>query len=164
MSQAGIVNDANGGVDNLVIETALGSASPIANTLIFGGNVIISAGGNTVNFNTTLFSLFPWTNISTSQTMASNNGYLCSGNGALQLLLPPTSSVGDEISVVLCGSTSFTITQGAGQQIQMANRFTTAGIGGSLSSTQQGDSITMVCKTMNLSWVIYNSMGNLTVI
>lgn len=163
MSQAGIVNDANGGVDNLVIETALGSASPIANTLIFGGNVIISAGGNVVNFNTTLFSLFPWTNISTSQTMVSNNGYLCSGGTNLSLLLPPTSSVGDEISVVLCGSSSFTITQGGSQQIQIGNRFTTAGVTGSLASTQQGDSITMVCQTQNLVWIVYNTIGNLMV-
>lgn len=159
MSQAGVNN-----LDGLTIVTALGSAQPSGNEFIFGGNVIISAGGNVVNFNTTLFSLFPWTNISTSQTMASNNGYLCSGGTNLSLLLPPTSSVGDEISVVLCGSASFTIAQGGGQQIQLANQFTTAGVGGQLRSTQQGDSITMVCQQMNLKWIVYNCIGNLTVI
>ena len=57
-----------------------------------------------------------WQDISASQTMGVDNGYICiSPGGALSLALPPTSSVGTLISIILDGSTSFTITQSAGQ-------------------------------------------------
>ena len=105
-----------------------------------------------------------WSNISASQTLAVANGYFCSSGGALSLALPATSAVGKIIEVVLIGSTSFTITQSAGQQIIIGNRQSTAGARGSIASTQQGDAIKLVCQTANLTWVATSSMGNLTVV
>lgn len=106
-----------------------------------------------------------WSNISASQTLAVNNGYFCSSGGALSLALPATSAVGDIIEVLLCGSTSFTVTQAAGQQITLGNTSTTAGVGGSLASTQQGDAIRIICRTANLLWQVGpGSMGNLTMV
>lgn len=97
--------------------------------------------------------------------MATNSGYVCiSPGGALSLSLPAVSALGDEIEVTLDGSTSFTITQGAGQQIRLGNLATTAGVGGSLASTQQGDSLRMVCSIANLKWNVLSSMGNPTVV
>jgi hypothetical protein len=105
-----------------------------------------------------------WTAITASQTLAVNNGYICvSPGGALSLLLPAVSAVGNIIEVTLDGSTSFTITQGAGQQIRIGNATTTAGVGGSIASTQQGDSVRMVCSVANLKWNVLSSMGNPTV-
>lgn len=105
-----------------------------------------------------------WNTISASQTLDVQNGYFCTGGGALSLLLPPVSALGDIIEVVLDGSASFTITQGAGQSIRIGNVSTTAGVGGSLASTQQGDSLKLVCQTANLKWNVVSSIGNPTVI
>lgn len=106
-----------------------------------------------------------WQTITASQTLAINNGYVCiSPGGALSLALPTTSVVGSLISIILDGSTSFTITQAAGQSIQLGNRNTTSGVGGSITSTQQGDSISLVCSVNNLRWNAFSSMGNLTVV
>ena len=106
-----------------------------------------------------------WQNISASQTLAVQNGYFCSGGTNLSLALPAVSVVGDIIEVVLIGSTSFTITQSAGQQIILGNRQTTAGVGGSLASTQQGDAIKIICQTTNLTWVAgAGSIGNFTIV
>jgi hypothetical protein len=103
-----------------------------------------------------------WSAISADQTLAVDNGYLCIGGATLNLALPVISAVGTTIEVSLDGSTGFTITQAAGQSIKLGNQTTTAGVGGSLSSTQQGDSLRMVCKTANLAWTVVSAMGNLT--
>lgn len=106
-----------------------------------------------------------WSNIVANQTLVINNGYFCSGGGALSLALPAVSAVGDTIEIVLIGSASFTVTQGAGQSITLGSITTTPGVGGSLASTQQGDSIRMVCQTANLTWIIgAGSIGNLTIV
>lgn len=111
------------------------------------------------------FTPLIWQTISASQTVAVNNGYFCvSPGGALALLLPAVSSIGDVIEIALNGSTSFTVTQGAGQSIRLGNQITTAGVGGSIASTQQGDWIRMVCMTANLSWVASALQGNLTIV
>jgi hypothetical protein len=165
MSQAG-ENDVVGGHPEIPTSFVAdaGTAIPILNTLeILGaGGITTSASGNTITI--TGIGGFTWHNISASQTLVVDEGYFCvSPGGALSLALPATSIVGDMIEVVLDGATSFTITQSAGQQIRLGNLSTTAGVGGSLASTQQGDSIQMVCQTANLKWVVISSMGNPTI-
>jgi hypothetical protein len=119
------------------------------------GTITISATATT----------FTWSTISASQTLDVNNGYIAiAPGGALSLALPAVSAVGDTIEVTLDGSTSIAITQSAGQQIRLGNQATTAGVGGSLTSTQQGDTLRMVCSVANLKWNILSSMGNFTVV
>lgn len=106
-----------------------------------------------------------WTAISANQTLAVNNGYFCTGGGALSLALPAVSAVGDTIDVVLDGSTSWTITQpNAATRIRLGSSQTTLGVGGSLASTAQGDTVKLVCETANARWVVVSSMGSITVV
>lgn len=120
-----------------------------------GSTITITGGGGGIS----------WSNISASQTLAVNNGYFCSSGAALSLALPAVSAVGDTIEIVLIGSTSFTVTQSAGQSIRLGSTSTTPGVGGSLTSTQQGDAIRVICQTVNLTWVIgAGAIGNLTIV
>lgn len=107
-----------------------------------------------------------WTSVSASQSMASNMGYfVVSPGGAVVLTLPTTSVQGDVIQVALDGATSFQIAQGAGQTIVYGNQTTTVGVGGSLTSTQQGDAIRLTCRTPNLRWIsTVGTQGNLTIV
>lgn len=133
---------------------------PVLATLTAGLGISITNGPGTITIAQTGVTVF-WQTISASQTLVNNQGYICIvPGGALSLLLPATSVVGDEIEVTLDGATSFTITQRAGQQIRVGNLATTAGVGGSLASTQQGDSIRLVCSIANLKWNVVSSMGN----
>jgi hypothetical protein len=171
MSQAGIVNV--GGSTPGVVETLTGNSGGAVgpngahNINVVGtGNVTVTGNAGT---NTLTISVVGegevWQTITASQTLAVNNGYVCvSPGGALALALPAVSAVGAIIEVTLDGATSFSITQSAGQQIRIGNTATTAGAGGSLTSTQQGDSIRMVCSVANLKWNVLSSMGNPTVV
>jgi hypothetical protein len=107
-----------------------------------------------------------WQTISASQTLVKNTGYICiSPGGALSLALPSTASstIGDLIEVTLDGATSWTITQAAGQQIRIANSQTTLGVGGSLTSTAQGDTLKMVYQSSG-KWNVISSIGNITIV
>lgn len=168
MSQAGIVDIASAvGVIDFLEGNMGGPVGPNASNIIFvvgSGNISVSGnpGTNTLTISTT--GLPAWNKISASQALVVNNGYICTGGAILSLSLPATSTVGDIIEVTLDGSTGWTITQGAGQSIRIGNSTTTAGVGGSLSSTAQGDSIRMVCSVTDLKWNVLSSMGNPTVV
>lgn len=105
-----------------------------------------------------------WSTVSSNQLMLSNNGYIVTG-GLLALTLPTASTVGDIIVVTLdsVSGGSWTITQGAGQQILLGTFQTTLGFSGSLSSTADGDSVTLVCTIANTRWSSYATQGNITV-
>lgn len=112
---------------------------------------------------------FDWNTINQSTqpaNLVANNGYICQsgGTGNVSSALPSASSVGDLIEITLDGATSWTITQAVGQQIRLGISQTTSGAGGSIVSTQQGDSLRMVCSVANLRWNVLSSIGNLTIV
>ena len=147
-----------------VTNSGTGSATLGYLNVVGSAGTTVSASGNTITIGVS-GSGMTWSRITASQTLVVNNGYFCvSPGGALALLLPATSNVGDEIEIALKGATSFTVTQGAGQSIEIANSITTVGVGGSLASTQQGDTLRLVCLVQNLTWQVMSSMGNLTVV
>lgn len=141
-----------------------GSAVPSAGIININGagGAVTSASGNTITITAGGGSGMTWNAIGADQTLAVNNGYFCTSGAVLSLALPAVSALGDTIEISLDGSTGFTITQSAGQTIKFGNQITSAGAGGSITSTGQGDTIRMVCKTANLSWNILSAMGNLT--
>lgn len=133
-------------------------------TITGGSGITVTNGPGTITISATSTLSFTWQVIGASQALAVNNGYICTTGAALSLSLPGTSAVGDIIEISLDGSTSFTVTQGAGQSIRLGNVVSTTGVGGSIVSTARGDSIRMVCSVANLNWNILSSVGNLTIV
>lgn len=138
-------------------------AAPLAATLTAGGGIAITNAAGSITVATVGGGL-AWSNIGASGNLVVNTGVNCTAGAALSLALPAASTVGDVIRVVLDGSTSWTITQAANQQIRIGSVTTTLGAGGSLASTAQGDAIELVCKTANLIWTATSLIGNLTVV
>ena len=168
MSQAGTINiSSSPGVIDFLEGNTGGPVSPDGSNIIHvvgSGEIIVTGNPGTHTLTISSASTLSWQKISASQTLVNGIGYFCVGGGALSLALPASSSVGDTISVALAGSTSWAITQSAGQQIIIGNLQSTSGVGGTVHSTQQGDTLTFVCLTANLVWYVISSMGNPTII
>ena len=57
----------------------------------------------------------------------------------------------------------WTLAQNALQTIKMGNDDTTVGIGGSLASSGNGDTVHIICSVANTNFVVISSMGNINV-
>lgn len=140
------------GVDPVPAAITAGTGISVSNG---AGSVTLSAVGGGVSWQTTSVNV---------ANMAVNNGYACiAPGGALTLGLPTTAALGSVLRVTLKGATSWQITQAAGQSIRIGSSITTTGVAGSLTSTDQGDSVEIVCTVANLEFLVLSSMGNITV-
>jgi hypothetical protein len=95
----------------------------------------------------------------TSQAIVAGNQYI-SANAALSTFtLPLTANVGDAFAIVGKGAGFWTIHQNAGQSIVLNAATTTSGTGGSITSTQAGNCINLVCTTANTVFTVTNISG-----
>jgi hypothetical protein len=130
------------------------------------GYVLTSTGSSTApTFQAAPSVGFTWAVTTINATLAPNNGYIANKAGLLTMTLPTTSSVGD--TYVITGMNrplGWTIAQNASQYINFGVDTTTVGTGGSLSSTQTYDTISLVCIIANTAWNVTYSIGNITVV
>lgn len=108
---------------------------------------------------------FVWNDVTgATQTIAVQNGYVTDRGGGVTYTLPATAAFGDEF-IITGKSGQWTLAQNANQQINIGSGSTTVGVGGSLASTNAGDSVWAVCTTAGAStvWRVFNFVGNITV-
>ena len=106
-----------------------------------------------------------WNEITgTSQTMAAYQGYVTNNAGLVTLTLPTTAAFGTVISIVGKGAGGWKVAQNAGQNIQLGSTSSTVGVAGYIQSTNQFDSIDLLCTTANTTWTATGGpQGNITV-
>lgn len=106
---------------------------------------------------------FTWNTVAgTSQTLATANGYIPQNVGLTTFSLPATAAVGDTFRIAGRGAGGWTLAQAAGQTVFFGNVNTTTGAGGSLSSSNRGDCIELVCVGTNTDFEVISSIGNIT--
>lgn len=89
----------------------------------------------------------------TSQALAVNQGYQANNAGLVTFTLPSNAAVGTIIKIRGYGSGGWTVAQNASQQVILgAKGATTVGTGGSVSSTNRYDKITLFCAVANTTW------------
>ena len=170
MSQSGVYDRTTSMPD---IETLTGNVGGAVGPT--GGNInVVGAGailvtGNPGTSTLTITSTgggFTWNEVIVTgpTAMAVNNGYIANNGATVQLTLPAVAVIGDMIRVTGKGAGGWQIQQNAGQTIYFASQATTTGAGGSLSSTDDRDSIELVCVTANNDWNVLSSIGNITVV
>lgn len=149
-------------------------------TITVGGNVAFSGAftfTGTLSNNTSVTFPVSGTLATTSQvvatvnqttssaTLAANTRYVCNdGASLITYTLPATASIGDTYTIVGFSSGGWKIAQGSGQSINIGNKVTTVGAGGSLASSNLGDCVTLTCNTANNGWTAYAIQGNITVV
>lgn len=101
---------------------------------------------------------------SSSATLAANSRY-ATNNGAslVTYTIPAGAAVGDTYIVVGGSSGGWTVAQPASVQCHIGTSSTTAGTGGSLSSSNQYDCLTITCVASN-TFTVYGVQGNITVV
>lgn len=101
--------------------------------------------------------------VTTSATMSANNAYIANNAGLVTLTLPDTAALGDIVMVQGKGAGGWAIAQNAGDTIHFGDVSTTTGVGGSLASNDQYDSIQLVCITANTDFaVLTGPQGTIT--
>lgn len=139
------------------------SGTPTAATLTAGNGISITNGSGSITI-ATVDGANNWTVVSgTSQAMAVNSGYISNNSGLVTLTLPATAAVGSVIQVQGLGSGGWQIAQNASQLIHIGASVTTTGISGYLASTNQYDSLTLLCVVSNTTWTVLGGpQGNIT--
>jgi hypothetical protein len=109
-------------------------------------------------------NIITWNEVTASQTMFVNNGYVANNSSQVVLALPPFSNFGEKIRVVGKGAGGWKITQNAGQTIHFGSQNTTTGVTGYLESQSTFDAIELLCTTANTNWTELSAQGNIIVI
>ena len=141
-------------------------AAPVAATLTGGTGITISNTAGAITINAT-GSALTWTVVTgAAQAMAVNNGYISNATtGGVAYTLPATAAVGSIIRVTgLSGGSGWTVAQNAGQSIQFGISTTTVGTGGSLASTQNTDTIELLCAVQDTGFICVDAVGNITIV
>jgi len=138
---------------------------PIATTLTAGPGISITNGSGSITVSSGGGLSLNWQVVNASFTMSSGNGYIVVSGPGSNFTLPSTSSVGDIVAIVGNDTaTNFSVLQTAGQQIRFGNKLTTVGNGGSVSSTEDGASIILLCTVANTNWSVIDPVGNFSIV
>jgi hypothetical protein len=139
--------------------------TPTPATLTAGPGISIANAAGSITVSGT-GSGIGWTEVTgATQAMSADNGYVASNAGLVTLTLPTTAAFGTVINVVGKGAGGWKIAQNAGQNIQLGFTSSTVGATGYIASTNQYDSIELLCTTANTTWTVLGGpQGNITVV
>jgi hypothetical protein len=105
-----------------------------------------------------------WSVVTVNTALVKSNGYFSNNSSNLTFTLPVTAAVGDTFAVSNMNTGNFIIAQNAGQSIRYGNLVSTVGVGGNLTSSGEGDGITIVCNVANTGFqVMPGTIGNINV-
>jgi len=129
-----------------------------------GSGMNITGSGSNITFNSVGGGL-QWNAVAgTSQALVAGNAYVPQNVALTTFSLPVTAAFGDFFVISGVGSGGWTISQAAGQSVIVGNQTSTIGVGGSVSSTLQSDSIQIVCVVANTTFKAVDWTGNITVV
>ena len=97
---------------------------------------------------------------STPVTVTPGTGYYTDSGSLVTLNIPATVAAGSTIAVAGKGSGGWLVQMNTGQTANLGSSATSSG--GSLASTNQYDSIELLCVTANTTFVVRSAVGNIT--
>lgn len=140
-------------------------SDPIVASLIAGAGISIAYGANSITIAGT-GSGIGWTEVTgTTQAITADNGYVANNAGLVTFTLPVTAAFGTVINIIGKGAGGWAVAQNASQVIRIGSSASTAGVGGSIASTNQFDAIELLCTTADTVWTAVTApQGNITVV
>lgn len=139
---------------------------PISGNVNFLNGTGISITGSTPGITITATAtpfVVPWSVVGAStQTIAINEGYFANNPTGVTFTLPAVAALGSYITISSINAGGWVINQNASQTIYMGNTATTTTTG-SLSSTDLGDTVALVCSVADTDFVVIHSLGNIQI-
>lgn len=137
------------------------AGAPAAAAINSGTGILVQNGSGSITVSLSGPGTLTWNNVAgTSQTAAVNNGYICSNAGATTVTIPATAVQGSVIGVQGTGAGGWVLQANAGQTIHDGNVATS--VAGTLTSTNQWDSVQVLCVIANTTFAVIASQGSLT--
>ena len=147
------------GAGQLAIGTT--ASDPAAAALTPGTGISITSVTGSITIASTGVGSMVWTDVSgTTQAAAVNTGYIISNAGQTTVTLPATAVEGSVFGVAGKGAAGWILQMNTGQTCHFGNSATTSA--GSLTSTNQWDTVQILCVTANTTFVVLSAQGNLT--
>lgn len=136
------------------------AGQPQAAALTAGTGISVTNGANTITIaSSTTGGGLTWATIAgTTQAATVNTGWIPTNVGLTTITLPATAAIGSVISVQGQGSGGWTIDAPGSQIIHVGSTATSAG--GTVSSANQYDAITLVCIVADTEWGMYGPVSS----
>ena len=140
-------------------------ADPVLATITQGANITVTNGAGSITIASTASGGISWSEVTgTSQAAAVDSGYICNNAALVTVTLPDTAAVGSIVAVTGKGAGGWRIAQNAGETIYWdESNATTTGVGGRLDSTDDYDSVRLICITADTDWGVLSSKGNISI-
>jgi hypothetical protein len=142
----------------ITFHTQAGDATPALNVInvVGAGGSTTSGGGNTVTV-TSIANILPWNDINGATLAVVNNGYFATA--ALTLTLPVAPTQGQVVQVIAdTGAGPVNVLASANQFIRIGNNIT-SGAAGTAQNNEQGDSLYLVFRASDKTWIALSSTG-----
>ena len=125
------------------------------------GTVTITESANALNIDVSS----TWTEVAAaSVNLVARHNYIMNRATLITATLPILASKGTIIRLTGMGVGGWKIAQNVGQIVYFGTLATTPGIGGTLSSTADRDSIELVCVVENTDFNVLSSIGNILIV
>jgi len=98
-----------------------------------------------------------------TKAMAIDVAYGANLAAGVTFTLPASVAAGSRFEVIGMAGL-WVLAQNAGQTVYIGDTNTTAGVGGSLTATDAGDCIELICTVSDTNFRVFSMMGNLTVV
>lgn len=138
------------------------TGNTIANVSPGTSGQVLTSNGASANpsYQTLPFTQTPWTDEATSFAVVVGNGYFVTANATATL--PASPAQGNICSFAVDNATAIlTITANTGQLIRLGT--TVSAAAGTCVSNKDGDSITLVYRASDTSWIATQSVGTWTI-
>lgn len=113
--------------------------------------------------NVSVSGVISWSVVAANTGMTVQTGYINNSASLITFTLPAAANPGDTVRIVGYGTGLWQVNQNAGQTIRFGKYDTTTGTGGSIASTNQGDSVEVVCVAANTLFVVASATGNILI-
>ncbi len=151
VAATGFVTLSTTGAGKTITGDSGGALSPVANNwnILGGPGVTTTGSGNTLTINSVVFT------DTTAATLVVDNGYNATAAGTYNM---PATALQGEMIIVNCDTTGAVVLDcPANNFIRVGELITSSG--GTMTSTKQGDSLTLRYRLSSLTWIATNVVG-----